>query len=86
VVEPAASVHLRRCARALEADLAHSPFGSDTALIGQVAHVFQELAEEHSVLDGSVVSRADEARSELLRLAKAPVWPPVSEPALLEGS
>ena len=86
VVEPAVSVHLRRCARALEADLAHSPFGSDTALIGQVAHVFQELAEEHSVLDGSVVSRADEARSELLQLAKAPVWPPVSEPALLEGS
>jgi len=54
--------------------------------VGEVAHVFQELAEEHSVLDGSVVSRADEARSELLRLAKAPVWPPVSEPALLEGS
>jgi hypothetical protein len=81
VVEPAVSVHLRRCARALEADLAHSPFGSDTALIGQVAHVFQELAEEHSALDGSVVSRADEARSELLQLAKAPVWPSVSEPA-----
>ena len=47
------------CARALEADLVHSPFGSDTALIGQVAHVFQELAEEHAGLDGTVVSRAD---------------------------
>ena len=35
VAEPAVSVHLRRCARALEADLVHSPFGSDTALIGQ---------------------------------------------------
>ena len=78
VAEPAVSVHLRRCARALEADLVHSPFGSDTALIGQVAHVFQELAEEHSVLDRTVVSRADEARSELLRLAKAPIWPPAA--------
>jgi hypothetical protein len=81
VAEPAVSVHLRRCARALEADLAHSPFGSDTALIGQAAHVFQGLAEEHASLDGSVVSRTDEARSELLRLAKAPVWPPATEPA-----
>ena len=44
VAEPAVSVHLRRCARTLEADLVHSPFGSDAALIGQVAHVFQELA------------------------------------------
>jgi hypothetical protein len=75
VAEPAASVHLLQCARTLEADLVHSPFGSDTALIGQVAHVFQELAEEHAGLDGTVVSRTDEARSELLRLAKAPVWP-----------
>jgi hypothetical protein len=81
VAEPAASVHLRRCARTLEADLVHSPFGSDTALIGQVAHVFQELAEEHAGIDRTVVSRTDEARSELLRLAKAPIWPPAATPA-----
>lgn len=81
VAEPAALVHLRRCAQALAADLAHSPFGSDTALIGQAAHVFQGLAEEHSSLDRSVVSRTDEARTELLRLAKAPVWPSTTEPA-----
>ena len=80
VAEPAVSVHLRQCARTLEADLVHSPFGSDTALIGQVAHVFQELAEEHAGLDGTVVSRTDEARSELLRLAKAPIWPPAALP------
>ena len=61
VAEPAVSVHLRQCARTLEADLVHSPFGSDTALIGQVAHVFQELAEEHAGLDGTVVARTDEA-------------------------
>ena len=47
--------------------LAHSPFGSDTALIGQAAHVFQGLAEEHAGLDRSVISRTDETRSELLR-------------------
>jgi hypothetical protein len=81
VAEPAVSVHLRQCARTLEADLVHSPFGSDTALIGQVAHVFQELAEEHAGLDDTVVSRTDEARSELLRLAKAPIWPPAAVPA-----
>jgi hypothetical protein len=75
VAEPAVSLHLRQCARTLESDLVHSPFGSDTALIGQVAHVFQELAEEHAGLDDTVVSRTDEARSELLQLAKAPVWP-----------
>jgi hypothetical protein len=81
VAEPAVSVHLRRCARTLEADLVHSPFGSDTALIGQVAHVFQELAEENAGLDGTVVSRTDEARTELLQLAKAPIWPPATVPA-----
>jgi hypothetical protein len=80
VAEPAVSLHLRQCARTLESDLVHSPFGSDTALIGQVAHVFQELAEEHAGLDDTVVSRTDETRSELLRLAKAPIWPPAAVP------
>jgi hypothetical protein len=27
-----------------------------------------------------VVSRTDETRSELLRLAKAPIWPPAAAP------
>jgi hypothetical protein len=80
VAEPAVTLHLRHCARTLEADLVHSPFSSDTALIGQVAHVFQELAEEHAGLDGTVVHRADRARSELLQLAKAAVWPPAADP------
>lgn len=80
VAEPAVTLHLRHSARALEADLAGSPFGSDTALIGQAAHVFQELAEEHAGLDGTVVHRADRARSELLQLAKASVWPQAADP------
>jgi hypothetical protein len=80
VAEPAVSVHLQHCARTLEADLVHSPFGSDTALIGQAAHVFRELAEQQAGLDGTVVSRADEARTELLALAKAAVWPAAAAP------
>jgi hypothetical protein len=80
VAEPAVTLHLHHCARTLEADLVRSPFCSDTALIGQVAHVFQELAEAHAGLDGTVVHRADRARSELLQLAKAAVWPPAADP------
>jgi hypothetical protein len=66
------STHLRWCATALERDLVHSPFGSDSALIGQTAHVFQELAERGADLDGSVRSRSDRTRSELLTLATTP--------------
>jgi hypothetical protein len=45
------------------------------ALIGQAAHVFQELAEQAAVLDGTVRARSDRTRCELLTLAKARVWP-----------
>lgn len=82
VAEPAVTRHLTRCARTLEADLRHSPFRSDTALIGQTAHVFQELVEQGAGLDDEVRSRGDRARSDLLTLAKAPAWPaPVTGPA-----
>jgi len=80
VTEPTATTHLARCAEALEHDLAHSPFGSDAALIGQAAHVFQDLAEQVASLDGSVRARSDRTRSELLTLAKAQVWRPVTAP------
>ncbi|MFN2494640.1 MAG: hypothetical protein ABR608_01855 [Pseudonocardiaceae bacterium] len=76
VTEPAASTRLARCAEALEHDLAHSPFGSDAALIGQAAHVFQDLADQAASLDGTVLVRSDRTRSELLTLAKAHVWSP----------
>ncbi|MGI9000686.1 MAG: hypothetical protein ACR2GH_03375 [Pseudonocardia sp.] len=71
VAELAASDYLSRCARTLEADLAHSPFYSDSALIGQVAHVLQELAQR----DAGMHAQCDTTRSKLLALAKATVWP-----------
>lgn len=78
VTEPAVSDQLSRWARTLESDLVGSPFRSDTALIGQAAHVFQELAEQGAGLDDGVLTRGDQTRSELLTLAKAPVWPAVA--------
>ncbi len=76
VTEPAASAHLSNCARALENDLAQSPFHSDQSLIGLAAHVFQVLAQRDAELDGGVLARGDRTSSELMDLARAPVWPP----------
>lgn len=78
VTEPQTTTRLASCAEALERDLVRSPFGSDAALIGQAAHIFQHLAEQAVPLDGTVLARSDRTRSELLRLAKAPGWPLLS--------
>ncbi|MGH3898147.1 MAG: hypothetical protein ACRDTA_07805 [Pseudonocardiaceae bacterium] len=80
VTEPTATTCLTHSAKALEYDLARSPFGSDAALIGQAVHVFQDLAEQVASLDGSVRARSDRTRSELLTLAKAQIWRPVTAP------
>jgi len=80
VTEPEATTHLARWAEALEHDLARSPFGSDAALIGQAVHVFQDLADQAASLDGTVRARSDRTRSELLTLAKAHVWRPLTPP------
>jgi hypothetical protein len=69
VTGAAASNHLREYASVIETDLVRSPFRSDSALIGQVAHVFQDLAVKEASLDGSVVERAERTRAELLTLA-----------------
>ncbi len=69
VAEDRASLHLRDCAFALEWDLARSPFNSESALIGQAAHVMEDLAFRHSDLDDTVVPRSDRTRRELLSLA-----------------
>jgi hypothetical protein len=78
VAEPAASTHLRRCATALTQDLVRSPYRSESALIGQAAHVFQEFADRSSDLDQATLSKT---RSELLTLAKAPSWAPATRTA-----
>jgi len=76
VADPWVSEHLSTCASALETDLARSPYGSDRALIGQTAHVFQRLAEQTAGIDGGGILRGNQARSELLDLAMPTVWPP----------
>jgi hypothetical protein len=76
VTDHPVSQHLSRCANALEVDLAQSPYGSDRALIGQAAHVFQRIAEQTAGLDRGVVVRGNQTRSELLGLAMPTVWPP----------
>jgi hypothetical protein len=69
LADPAAAAHLQEYAETLELDLTHSPFRSDSALIGQVAHVCQDLAFKASCLDDSVGPRAERMRCELLSLA-----------------
>lgn len=76
VTEPEATTRLASCAALLEHDLVRSPFGSDAALIGQAAHIFQHLADQIACLDDTVRDRSDQTRSELLTLAKAQVWTP----------
>jgi hypothetical protein len=73
VADAAASDHLRGYAAVIETDLVRSPFRSDSALIGQVAHVLQDLAVRESGADGGVLERTDRTRVELLSLAGVPV-------------
>lgn len=73
VADAAASDHLRAYAAVIETDLVRSPFRSDAALIGQVAHVLQNLAVQEAGSDGGVVERTDRTRVELLSLAGVPV-------------
>ena len=73
VADAAASDHLRAYAAVIETDLVRSPFRSDAALIGQVAHVLQNLAVQGAGSDGGVVERTDRTRVELLSLAGVPV-------------
>jgi hypothetical protein len=60
--------HLRACAETLEADLRQSPFCSESALIGQTAHIFEDLAQRSAELDATVIARSEETRADLLTL------------------
>lgn len=66
-----AAQHLEDSAGWLRHDLLHSPYGSDSALIGQTMHVFQEIAEATAPLDESVYPRSEIARTSLLTLLGA---------------
>jgi hypothetical protein len=69
VADAAAAHHLHRYAATIERDLVHSPYRSDSALIGQVVHAFENLAANAATVDDSVVERGERTRVELLKLA-----------------
>lgn len=69
VADPATSGQLSDWASRLENDLVRSPFGSQSALIGQTAYVLEDLATGTARLDCGVIGRSDRTRSELLSLA-----------------
>jgi hypothetical protein len=59
---------LRRYADVIEGDLVTSPYGSERALVGQVAHRFGEFADMQARRDRSVADRTTETRKKLLAL------------------
>jgi len=69
VADGTTSGHLQEWASQLEDDLVGSPFGSESALIGQTAHMLENLAVRTAGLDDSVIQRSDRTRTELLSLA-----------------
>ncbi|HET8657962.1 MAG TPA: hypothetical protein VFM55_03080 [Micromonosporaceae bacterium] len=73
VAGPRASRRLRMYADVIEEDLVQSNFTSGSALIGQAAHVVQDLAVTGARMDHTVLERSDRARRGLLALAGVPV-------------
>ncbi len=73
VADSAASDLLAQIAGRLEDGLDRSPFRSESALIGEAAHVFNDVVQETETDDDSLIQRSDEMRMQLLALAKASV-------------
>jgi hypothetical protein len=75
IADSRASDHLAQIATRLEDDLDRSPFRSESALIGEAAHVFNDVAVHTAAdMDASVIQRSDLMRSQLLSLVDAPSW------------
>jgi hypothetical protein len=73
VADSRASDHLSRIAARLKDALDRSPFKSESALIGQAAHVFNDVAVHTAAdTDASVIRRSDQMRRQLLSLVDAP--------------
>jgi hypothetical protein len=72
VADSAASDHLAWIAGWLGDGLDQSPFDSESALIGQAAHVFNDVVHTATDMDASLILRGDQMRMQLLSLAKAP--------------
>jgi hypothetical protein len=73
VADAKTSIHLQGIAARLQDGLTRSPFRSDSALIGEVAHVLYEVALTTADLDDTVLPRSDQMRRQLLSLVGAPV-------------
>jgi len=72
IADSRASDHLARIATRLEDDLDRSPFKSESALIGEAAHVFNDVAIHTAAdMDASVLQRSDQMRMQLLSLVNA---------------
>jgi hypothetical protein len=73
VADSRTSDHLSWIADRLEDALDRSPFKSESALIGEAAHVFNDVAVHTAAdTDASVIRRSDQMRSQLLSLLDAP--------------
>jgi hypothetical protein len=70
VADSAASDHLARIADRLKDGLDRSPFRSESALIGEAVHVFNDVARGTDLDDDSLIQRSDQMRMKLLSLAK----------------
>jgi len=79
VADSPAVSHLQAFADALEANLVHAPWGSDSALIGITAQVFDDLAARSAQLDREVLPRCAQTRMELLTLANVRTRTPASD-------
>jgi hypothetical protein len=63
------SNQLEKMATILENNLEKSPYWSDSALIGQTAHIIYQMALDQRDRDETVLARSDEVRRDLLSLA-----------------
>ena len=73
IADSRASDHLEWIATRLEDDLDRSPFRSESALIGEAVHVFNDVAVHTAAdMDASVIQRSDQMRMQLLSLVDAP--------------
>jgi hypothetical protein len=73
IADSRAADHLACIATRLEDDLDRSPFKSESALIGEAAHVFNDVAVQMAAdMDESVIDRSDQMRMQLLALADVP--------------
>jgi hypothetical protein len=73
VADADASRQLQEWAGTLEGDLRNSPYHSESALFGQVAHTWPELVARVAQLDSSVPARSTETQRELLTFVGAPL-------------